>query len=44
MKLQTSRCNCYLSTGRLAQLAPEVSTGKEDVIRMNEQQAKQKAD
>jgi len=41
-KLRASRSNCYLSTDRLAQLAPEVSTGKEAVIRIIEQQAKQK--
>ena len=43
-KLRASRSNCYLSTDRLAQLAPEVSTGKEAVIRMIEQQAKQRTD
>jgi len=43
-KLRGSRSNCYLSTDRLAQLAPEVSTGKEAVIRMIEQQAKQRTD
>ena len=41
MKLRASRSNCYLSTDRLAQLAPEVSPGKEAVIRIIEQQAEQ---
>ena len=39
-KLRASRSNCYLSTDRLAQLAPDVSTGKEAVTRIIEQQAK----
>ena len=43
MKLRSSRSNCYLSTDRLAQLAPEVSTGKEAVSRMIEEKAKQKS-
>ena len=42
MKLRASRSNCYLSTDRLAELAPEVSTGKEAITRMIEQQAKAK--
>ena len=42
MKLRASRSNCYLSTDRLAQLAPEVTTGKMAVTRIIEQQAKLK--
>ena len=30
-KLRSTRCNCYLSTDVLAQLAPEASTAKEAV-------------
>jgi len=41
MNLWASRRNCYLSTDRLAQLAPEVSPGKEAVIKITEQQARQ---
>ena len=40
MKLRSSRSNCYLSTDCLAQLAPGVSTGKEAITRIIEQQAK----
>lgn len=32
-KLRSSRCNCYLSTDVLAQLAPEVSTATEAVVK-----------
>jgi len=42
MKLRATRSNCYLSTDRLAQLAPEVTTGKVAVTRIIEQQAKLK--
>jgi hypothetical protein len=33
-RLSSTRCNCYLSTDILAELAPEVSTAKEAVTKV----------
>lgn len=40
IKLRSTRCNCYLSTDLLAQLAPEVSEAKEAVASVMKKYAK----